>query len=87
LIDAQRLLPIFLFLMYLLPLLWGGDGDDPIGGGVRGFVHVFGVWFGAIVVSGLMTRSLMQTETREDASRDFGDSPPERATNQGTGDA
>lgn len=63
LIDAQRLLPIFLFLLYLVPLLWGGSGpDDPVGGGVRGYVHVFTVWIGAIVAAGWIARALMREE-------------------------
>ncbi|SEK86775.1 hypothetical protein [Pacificibacter marinus] len=91
LIDAQRLLPIFLFLLYLLPLLWGGSSqDDPIGGGVRGYVHVFSVWLGAIVISGLIARALMKAETLEDASRDFGEpkqtTTSDQSGDQGTGD-
>lgn len=74
LIDAQRLLPIFLFLLYLLPLLWGGSGaDDPVGGGVRAYVHVFTIWIGAIVAAGLIARALMRDETH---STDDGSGPP-----------
>lgn len=71
LIDAQRLLPIFLFLLYLLPLLWGGAGpDDPIGGGVRAYIHVFTIWIGAIVCAAWIARSLMRDDTQDtDAAR------------------
>lgn len=67
LVDAQRLIPIFLFLLYLLPLVWGGPGDgDPIGGGVRGYVHIFTIWLGAIVAAALIARALMRDETPGD---------------------
>lgn len=66
LIDAQRLLPIFLFLLYLVPLLWGGAGsDEPVGGGVRGYVHVFTVWIGAIVAAGMIARALMRDDAHD----------------------
>jgi hypothetical protein len=70
LIDAQKLLPIFLFLMYLIPLLWGDESTQtPVGGGVRGYVHVFSVWFGAIVIAGFITRALRREEALHSAER------------------
>jgi hypothetical protein len=79
LIDAQRLLPIFLFLLYLLPLLWGDVGSEiPVGGGVRGYVHIFTVWLGAIVAAALIARALMRDETLDDAT-----TADKRATDQG----
>ncbi len=45
LIDALRLLPFLMFGLWLLPLLWGGEGTNrPLGAGSRAFVHVFVVW-------------------------------------------
>lgn len=85
LIDAQRLLPIFLFLLYLVPLLWGGaESDEPVGGGVRGYVHVFSVWIGAIVAAGLIARALTRDETpdRDDARGKSAD-PARRGVSDG----
>ncbi len=53
LIDAQRLLPFLLLCLWLLPLLWGGEGtDQPLGAGSRSFVHVFVVWALGILAAG-----------------------------------
>ena len=87
LIDAHRLLPIFLFLLYLVPLLWGdADSGDPVGGGVRGYVHVFTVWIVAIVVAGLIARALMREETpdNDDTQGKSADPVRKNAADDGT---
>jgi hypothetical protein len=69
LIDAQRLLPIILFLLYLLPLVWGGeDSGSPIGLGVRSYVHVFVIWGCAIGSVAFITRALMRADASLDAT-------------------
>jgi hypothetical protein len=87
LIDAQRLLPIFLFLLYLLPLLWGEAGSEaPVGGGVRGYVHIFTVWLGAIVAAALIARALMRDETPEAGAASDKSATLPHATKTGDGD-
>jgi hypothetical protein len=69
LIDAQRLLPIILFLLYLLPLVWGGEGTgSPVGLGVRSYVHVFVIWGCAIGSVAFITRALMRADASLDAT-------------------
>ncbi|RPE71820.1 hypothetical protein EDD53_0950 [Pacificibacter maritimus] len=76
LIDAQRLLPIFLFLLYLIPLLWGDEATNtPVGDGARGYVHVFSVWFGAIVIAGLITRALRREDRRHETDQTIDQTP------------
>ncbi|WP_198403477.1 hypothetical protein [Celeribacter ethanolicus] len=63
LIDALRLLPFLMFGLWLLPLLWGGEGtDQPVGAGARAFLHVFVVWALGLVAAALLTRRLSQGE-------------------------
>jgi|GEM_PF-319396 hypothetical protein len=64
LIDALRLLPFLMFGLWLLPLLWGGEGTDrPVGAGSRAFLHVFVVWALGLWVAALLTRRLARAET------------------------
>ncbi|PTQ68870.1 hypothetical protein [Celeribacter persicus] len=64
LIDALRLLPFLMFGLWLLPLLWGGEGTDrPVGAGARAFLHVFVVWALGIAAAALLTRRLARAET------------------------
>lgn len=45
LVDAQRLLPVALLALFLLPLLWGGGQTGaPVGEGVSAMIYVFVVW-------------------------------------------
>lgn len=89
LIDAQRLLPILLFGLWLLPLLWGGEGtEQPLGAGSRAFVHVFVVWALGIVAAGwvawLLMRGGAQTEERSGGSTpQRGQTQPHKSAKQG----
>ncbi|AJE47728.1 hypothetical protein [Celeribacter indicus] len=63
LIDAHRLLPFVMFGLWLLPLLWGGEGtDQPLGAGVRSVLHVFAVWALGIVAAALIAARLTRGE-------------------------
>jgi hypothetical protein len=63
LIDAQIILPIALFMLYLFPLLWGGSSqEDTPSAGARSFVHIFAIWGGAIFVAALLARALRRSE-------------------------
>ena len=59
--DAARLLPVLGVLLLLVPLLWS-SGDDAATGTARGFIYVFAVWLGLIVVAGLLSRRLAEPE-------------------------
>lgn len=64
-IDAHRLLPVLLFFLYLLPLLWGGDDTgEPVGRGVRSVVYLFAIWglaiVGSVVFAVAMQRKVAQ---------------------------
>ena len=59
LIDALRLLPFLMFGLWLLPLLWGGEGTNrPLGAGSRAFVHVFVVWALGLIACAWLARYL-----------------------------
>ncbi len=63
LIDALRLLPFLLFGLWLLPLLWGGEGtDQPVGAGARGFVHVFVIWALGLIAAAWLARRLRHAD-------------------------
>ncbi|WP_417249022.1 hypothetical protein [Celeribacter sp.] len=55
LIDAQRFLPAVIFVLFVLPLLWGGtETGRPVGDGLRATIHVFVVWaIGIVIMVGL----------------------------------
>lgn len=76
LIDAHRLLPIGVFLLFLVPLVWGGgETDAAIGLGVRSYVHVFVVWGGAIALAAFISRALMRADLAGEAQATEGPSP------------
>lgn len=63
LIDALRLLPFLMFGLWLLPLLWGGEGTDrPVGAGSRAFLHVFVVWALGLWATIWLSRALRRAE-------------------------
>ncbi|MEN8837530.1 MAG: hypothetical protein ABF266_05165 [Celeribacter marinus] len=65
-IDAQRLLPVLLFALYMLPLLWGGgETGEPVGHGVRSVVYVFAIWGLAIVGSVAFAIAMQRKVPRE----------------------
>ncbi|MEG3663790.1 hypothetical protein [Celeribacter halophilus] len=79
LIDALRLLPFLMFGLWLLPLLWGGEGTNrPLGAGSRAFVHVFVVWALGLIACAWLARylrreavppeSITQDETVQEAA-------------------
>lgn len=81
LIDALRLVPFLLFALWLLPLLWGGDGTaQPVGAGTRAFLHVFLVWLMGVALTAWLARRLVRTEGATEALSS------EEATAQATGD-
>ncbi len=60
-IDAVRLLPILGILLFLVPLLWSTDNQDPAAT-ARGFVYIFAIWAGLIVLAAGLTRLLRSSE-------------------------
>lgn len=77
LIDALRLLPFLMFGLWLLPLLWGGEGTNrPLGAGSRAFIHVFVVWALGLIASAWLARYLrreavpLETIVQDEASQD-----------------
>lgn len=70
LIDALRLLPFLMFGLWLLPLLWGGEGTDrPVGAGSRAFLHVFVVWALGLIAAAWLARHLARGEASDLASQ------------------
>ena len=58
--DAARFLPVLMMVLWLVPLMWTGDGDAA-GSGLRTgqvILYVFGVWFLSILGSLLLTLPL-----------------------------
>ncbi|SFI91798.1 hypothetical protein [Celeribacter neptunius] len=63
LIDALRLLPFLLLALWMLPLLWGGEGtDQPVGAGARAFLHVFLVWALGVILAAWLAFRLSRAE-------------------------
>ncbi len=67
-IDLSRLLPVAGLFLFLLPLLHQTSG--PVGTSAT-LVYLFSVWFGLIVVAGLLARRLSRVD--EDGSDAGGD--------------
>ena len=59
--DAARLLPVLGILFLLMPLLWS-TGEEAPTSTARGFIYVFAIWLGLIVVAGLLSRRLAEPE-------------------------
>ena len=59
--DAARLLPVLGILFLLVPLLWS-SGDEAPTSTASGFIYVFAVWLGLILVAGLLSRRLAEPE-------------------------
>lgn len=62
--DGARLLPVFGGILFLIPLLWGGEPAGPDAapdGGRTAWVmtYLFLVWFGLAVLSGVLARFLV----------------------------
>ncbi len=53
--DGARMLPIFGFLLLILPMLWPNEAS----GAWSGWVYVFVVWAGLIAEAGLISRGLI----------------------------
>lgn len=69
--DAARMLPIFGFLLLMLPMLW------PQGRGVAwtGWIYVFLVWAALIVAAAALARGLAAPDAPP-TTPEGGDSPP-----------
>lgn len=66
LIDGQRLLPVVMFLLFLLPLVWGGIGTGrPVGAGAQSFVHIFVVWIVGIAIAAWIALRLAREDGPE----------------------
>ena len=61
--DAAKLLPVLGLLLFLLPVLWAGDGSTG-----AGLIYLFGAWAVMIVVMKLLSRRLSETEPKSGAS-------------------
>ncbi|MGY6549705.1 MAG: hypothetical protein ACXIU7_11985 [Roseinatronobacter sp.] len=74
LMDAARLLPLFGFLLLLLPLLRPGPGGaaPPTAGES---VYLFLVWLGLILIALILSRGLRQALEREKSGPDSTGSP------------
>lgn len=51
--DAARFLPVLGFVLFLLPILWAGDGRT-----AGGMIYVFSVWALLIAVVAFLSRRL-----------------------------
>lgn len=81
LIDAQRLLPFLMFVLTLLPLLWGGgETGEPVGQGTRAVIHIFAVW-GLVIVASAVLSSLIGDQ--EPSSRRPDHTPLDNSTVRG----
>ncbi|MEQ9259872.1 MAG: hypothetical protein RIG84_12340 [Roseovarius sp.] len=57
--DAARLMPAFGALLFLIPLLWKGDGTPGQGASTSMvMLYLFLVWFGLAVLAGVLSRYL-----------------------------
>ena len=68
--DAAKLLPILWLVLFLIPVLWAGEGTT-----AGGFVFVFTVWALLIAVVAVVSRYLARSEPPAD---DPGGSSAER---------
>ena len=55
--DASRLMPLFGFILVLLPILWR-PAETPGPDTARGVVYLFAVWFGLILLAFGLARGL-----------------------------
>lgn len=63
LIDSVRLVPILGLLLFLMPVLWAGDGTAGTAGGA---IYLFIVWAGLIALAFGLSRALARaSEERE----------------------
>lgn len=67
--DAARLLPVLGAVLFVLPMLWGGGGAQPVRTSYV-MVYLFLVWFALIGVSALMSRRLKGTDDAMDAGKE-----------------
>lgn len=66
LVDAQRILPVALFVLLVLPLLWGGEGTGrPVGDGLNAVIHVFVVWAIGITAMVFLSIALRRRDALE----------------------
>ncbi len=87
LIDALRLLPFLMFGLWLLPLLWGGEGTGrPVGAGSRAFLHVFLIWALGVIASFWLARRLKRAEGPFEPLRSKAPEVPETSENAEQGD-
>ena len=80
LIDALRLTPIALFLLWLLPLLWGGDPLRASETGVRALIHIFVIWFFGILITAALARRLLRSEEEHGQAPEDGFAPTRGGT-------
>jgi hypothetical protein len=66
--DAARLLPVAGLILFLLPVLWQ-PAATPEGDTAAGWVYLFGVWAGLIVLAYLLSRGLMPLVWGDDGDR------------------
>jgi hypothetical protein len=59
--DAARLLPILAVFLFILPMLWGDEGND-LRSTSMDAIYLFGVWFLLIVAAGVLARRLSSTD-------------------------
>jgi hypothetical protein len=78
--DASRLLPILGFALILIPILWQPWTDDRADT-ARGWVYLFAVWAGLIVIAASLGRPLSRASGGGDVASPRGpvDADPDQS--------
>ena len=62
--DAARMLPIFGFVLMMLPMLWPNSGAN--------WVYLFGIWVGLIASAAILAKGLGSDTDETRPNRDLG---------------
>lgn len=62
--DAARMLPIFGFVLMMLPMLWPHSGAN--------WVYLFGIWVGLIASAAILAKGLGSDTDETRPNRDLG---------------
>ena len=64
--DAARLLPVFGTFLFLLPVLWAGGQSR------GGYIYLFAIWIGLIVIAAVLSRRLKEPKAPSDSTNTQG---------------
>ena len=62
--DGARMLPIFGFVLMMLPMLWPSSGTN--------WIYLFGIWVGLIAVAAILAKGLACDPDETRPNRDLG---------------